>query len=763
MTVEVSSQNGTVPLKVALGQVAGNILLHLHFNPELYKKVRGLPEALVPIQCNSMKDVEFLFSPRISIQPETYQVLLRSVHNGTNGHATESKSLNPKDLLPEGDEEQTIWYGQGIHLESDLPRNFEPNSIVDIMRPARNGVDRLGLATRLRVATEIYKRLKGSLEKKNGAEAGGSIPKEARGALGQEVERLRGHLKNVRKRTLDLIAEDPDTEKTLEQLRDEYRNTRRESLTESAAKRFEKERLQQLDQMSSKQLTIQSAADSGLSSLQAAEIVEHVLPSDGLKLTKAVPGTNVLSLLPHSRFDDDRIEESIAEIRDFDRFLEVERDIMIQIEAMEAVRRALDASGGEVATLKNYLAEESAKMEAYFDAFMTEVKKKDRPLEEAVRAFHAFLTEARFKTDAQLSQIHVINGDPQDLLSNPYFGKNEHFGPIEGLRRVENMYFLLVLGMQVSEAGTAASVGDIALKHGGMAFLDAKVGTLRDLQPFRCDAIGKRSRLEAALRRGLTGLNLLVARDTRVPVPEKKVNAVAEPITGDVPGLEGSVICFAPIRVREASRYEEELGDVVIPSSYVLAGKIAHSLMASESDGFGTSPSGAKKKYEIGTGPSLFDHEGEAANLPKGLVYILTTSTPGERGNWVPVSHFDGLYTARGGHFQIMTGLALQYLRRIMTLLCRVRIGEPQRKAEDIRREIEEVLQTNLMGNDDRYPFTRLSVVLDRNSAEGKRAWEAQGVRYLVKVAGKDAIANFWVQIMPEPENSESGTVIERN
>jgi hypothetical protein len=267
------------------------------------------------------------------------------------------------------------------------------------------------------------------------------------------------------------------------------------------------------------------------------------------------------------------------------------------------------------------------------------------------------------------------------------------------------------------------------------------------------------------------------------PVTERELKWLDNTV-GDLEGLDRVVLCFSPLRVREATRYEQALGDVFVPSSYTYGGKVAFLSLVSRKYGIATPVAQLKKELGASTGtyvesrtperkgkdngPSLFDHNGSLDKIPEGVVAVVRmTGAESEKEMKGYVDAFIGLHTARGkgAQFQVATELSYDYLRRIMTVLSRGIIGQPQSQALQIRATVESLLQHNLKSRDaedKRKPFNAIRVELDQSSPEGKQAWAQGGIRLVITVKGRTAIPQVWIDIVPQRGNSTTNASDEK-
>ncbi|TIX46595.1 MAG: hypothetical protein E5W81_12275 [Mesorhizobium sp.] len=122
-----------------------NILVNVLLNPEAFERNRAEGADLVPVQCGSMTAAAYLFEPSITLMPE-------------------AGAKDPETIIPDGGAEQTVAYWRECKDESDLSKHFEPNGVVDAMRPTSPEIDRLGTLARLRIAEVTYKGLRNKLE-----------------------------------------------------------------------------------------------------------------------------------------------------------------------------------------------------------------------------------------------------------------------------------------------------------------------------------------------------------------------------------------------------------------------------------------------------------------------------------------------------------------------------------------------------------------------------------------------------------------------
>ena len=520
------------------------------------------------------------------------------------------------------------------------------------------------------------------------------------------------------------------------------------------------------------QAEVREKAAEALAPAQAYQIARKLLSAPAGKFcTKAEPGADLLELPQHDGFEQSRFSAKLGQTTSLDDLLELEERLMVQLERIDALERALGEGAGSASELEDRLGRTSEALDALFDDMMATVKKEDRDLERTVASLNTFLAESRIGTRPDLAKhVYVLNADPDDLASSPEFGSGEHFGPVTGLHQVhKNVYGLWVLGTRVASKDAAAAIGSKALAHTAMAVMNLDAESMIGPE-FRRDSVGDAMREQNLKMSGYDAEQAQAEAGHPSPLTERDLAWVNDCV-GDVEGLERSVLCFSPLRVREASRYEQELGDVTVPSSYAYGGKIAFVSMVSGEEGVATAVSQAKKKYAIqdymvrqtrrgDNGPFLYDHEGHVDKIPQGVVAgISSTGSESEAAMQQTITHFTGLHTARGGlerpEYQVSTSLAYDYLRRLMTVVARGRIGEPQANQEQIRSEVEELLQANLMSTDDpRKPFTSIRVINDTESHEGQQAQAAGGIRLVVEVGAKTAIPKVWVEIRPNQDGA---------
>src|SRR4051812_44137751 len=100
----------------------GNALVNVLLNRHAFTRAKQDGTELVPVGCGSMTSAAYLFEPAIKVVPNLVE--------GTT--------------LPDGDVEQEVAYWRKCDDERDLSRHFDPNGVVDAMRPASLNVDRLG-------------------------------------------------------------------------------------------------------------------------------------------------------------------------------------------------------------------------------------------------------------------------------------------------------------------------------------------------------------------------------------------------------------------------------------------------------------------------------------------------------------------------------------------------------------------------------------------------------------------------------------------
>ncbi|MFO0820007.1 MAG: hypothetical protein U1A77_18805 [Pirellulales bacterium] len=512
-------------------------------------------------------------------------------------------------------------------------------------------------------------------------------------------------------------------------------------------------------------------------------VVRSLLLSVPAYCTKAIPGGDLLELPEHDDFrpatnpgEASLFEANLAGESTVDGLLTLEEKLMVQLERLEGLERALQKSGGKRVELASYLESATEDIDALFDQTMREVKAKDRELEKAAWSFRVFMEESRLAAAPEKAKlVHVLNARGDDLASHPHFGKKHRFGPIKGLPRIQDdVYGLWVLDTKVLNSGQASTIGLKAYNHTAMAILNADAEKAIPSKFYR-DCRGDAARHQELLDLGATRDRAASLQYAASPVTERELKWL-DNCVGEIEGLERVVLCFSPLRVREATRYEQALGDVFVPSSYTYGGKVVFLSLVSRKYGISTPVAQLKKELGVSTGsyvesriperarkdngPSLFDHNGSLEQIPAGVVAVVRmTGAESEKEMKGYVDAFIGLHTARGkdAQFQVATELSYDYLRRIMTVLARGIIGQPQNQALMIRDTVESLLQQNLMSRDAedrRKPFNAISVTLDDSSPEGQQAWAKGGIRLIIKVKGRTAIPDVWINIVPERDKS---------
>lgn len=462
-----------------------------------------------------------------------------------------------------------------------------------------------------------------------------------------------------------------------------------------------------------------SATHPDLGAAEAFELARDALMAPGEHYTLAEPAKDGPhgSLLDHREFHEKVLKSFIEKPKSVEELLLKEQEILEQIERIEVVQQALDRSEPSAMEFRNYLVAGSEDADAYFEVLLKKVKSEDRSLETAVRSFHAFLAESGIDSRDDLrSSVCVLNVDPEELLVDPDFGQHERFGGVDGLGEVhKNVYGLWVLGGHVESTGEVQNIGRKALQHTAMSVLNIETDS-RIPEQKRRDVRG----FQARLADGLSAVEALAP----TPLNESDVRYLQK-VTGDVEGLERTVLCFSPLRVRRASRYDEQ-GDVTVPSSFAYGGKIAYCSMVSMEHGIATNPSMVKKAFQIGSYADdsddpiyskcwLYDFEGHIDDVEKyPAVFGMThTGAGSEQEMKQSLAHFGGVQTARGSDYQVNTALAYDFLRRCLTVLGRAKVGEPTRNKEVIRKEVEDFLHRHFLADGksgDRKPFTRISV-----------------------------------------------------
>src|SRR5262249_7380652 len=127
-------------------------------------------------------------------------------------------------------------------------------------------------------------------------------------------------------------------------------------------------------------------------------LVRDLLVFDPAYCTKALPGGDLLQLPAHDDFrlaskpgEKSPFERSLASENTIDGLLAMEEKLMIQLERLDGLERALQKGGGKLTDLATYLETTSEELDALFDDTLRLVKEQDRPLETAAWSFRVFL------------------------------------------------------------------------------------------------------------------------------------------------------------------------------------------------------------------------------------------------------------------------------------------------------------------------------------------------------------------------------------
>jgi len=511
----------------------------------------------------------------------------------------------------------------------------------------------------------------------------------------------------------------------------------------------------------------------------AFNLVRGLMVSDPAYCSKALPGGELLQLPAYDDFrlapkpgEKSPFERNLASENTIDGLLAIEEKLMIQLERIEGLERALQKSGGKRTDLATHLETAGEELDALFDYTLRMVKAQDRPLETAAWSFRIFMEESRLAASPEKTQlVHVLNVKGDELADHPHFGRGHRFGPIKGLPRIQDdVYGLWVLDTKISAAGSAQTLGLKAYNHTAMAIMNVDAEGQIDERFYR-DGRGDVARRQELEGRAANPETVARHQYAASPVTGRELRWL-DNCVGELEGLERVVLCFSPLRVREATRYDQELGDVFVPSSYTYGGKVVFLSLVSRKYGIATPVAQLRKEPGVSTaayvesrnperrrrdnGPSLFDHNGSLDQIPEGIIAVIRmTGAESERAMKGYVDAFIGLHTARGKgpQYQVATELSYDYLRRIMTVLSRGIIGEPQDNAQQIRATIENLLQHNLMSQDaqdQRKPFNAISVELDDSSPDGEQARKEGGIRLVIRVKGRTAIPQVWINIVPE-------------
>ncbi|TKB82037.1 MAG: hypothetical protein E5W81_12280, partial [Mesorhizobium sp.] len=357
---------------------------------------------------------------------------------------------------------------------------------------------------------------------------------------------------------------------------------------------------------------VTAPVDSG----QQFSIVKNFLAGD--EVTKATRGGDgaVLRLRPHEYFKKESLSRLIDQTNRPETLLGAEKDLMVQIERLEAVERAISAAG-TAAELQSALERMEADAKAMFDHLMFEAKSKDREIETQVRSFQAFLLEAGTSLRAEAAEkVYVLNVTPEHLQENPQFGQAEKFGPIDGLGMVHTSVFgLWILGLNVRHADQAAGIGVKAEAHTALAVMNIDTDVFPEEK--RRDPRGAAARRKS--REAATGGEAVAAAAMRTPISRAELKMLDDCFLPKE-GMEKVALCLSPVRVRAQSQYEDGLGDVFILPSYVVGGKLVNLGMVSKTQSTASSPFQLDTQYQIGSyavegakadyGPFLYDFEG---------------------------------------------------------------------------------------------------------------------------------------------------------
>jgi hypothetical protein len=481
--------------------------------------------------------------------------------------------------------------------------------------------------------------------------------------------------------------------------------------------------------------------------------------------TLATLGPPFLRLPDHGEFKDARFDAELNKARRVEDLLELERDLMVEVERIEAMERALHSSTAngaklslaKVATIAKDLAEQS---DALFDHLMTEVKAKDRELETAVQSFRTFLSEGNVSGSGQEKFIYVLNYDPQKLAEDPAFGIGTDFGEITRDPEIERATFgLWVLGAKATTSDEIASIGQRAARHTALAVMNIDSEKLIDG--------GKRLDFRQETEGGATAAEQLALVQRRNPLAEKDI-AWMDRTLSKKEGSEAIVLGFSPIRIRKKSRYEEDQGDVTVPSSFAIGGKIFFVAMVSSKEGLTSSISRPEEGFEIGSyavagdenrgdyGPFLYDVAAVAKELEnRPIVTGIVSTVKREDQPWGPLAHFAGQHSAAGKQPEnlISSILAYNLLQRIMIVLGREANSKPKENRAEIRSYIQQFLVQNL-ATGPRKMFTRIEVEDDRNSEEGQKVNALGGIHLIVRAEANVPISDVSISIMPFAEET---------
>jgi len=479
------------------------------------------------------------------------------------------------------------------------------------------------------------------------------------------------------------------------------------------------------------------------------EKLEKLLPYT--QCTRALPSTTHLELEGVSFIEKmtDQYSDSDSK-KNIDKAIEDKQKLQVLKSRLELLKSLRDGTGETVGAddLKNKLKSIKIKSSEAFKKILKAIKKEDRELETTSWEWYAYLAEAKLNLNPELRKhCFILNADPSKLANSDQFGHGEKMGGISGIGEVhKNIYGLWVLGTELSTENTddSSPLGVKAKKHSALAITNIKLPkTLTDKR--------RDKKVEATLNSPLD----LTSPST--PVKKEDLKFVTG-ITGNIDGLERIALCLTPVRVRKQTKYDDG-EDITVKLSYIYGGKLTYVAMVSPNDGIATSVSRVEKRHAVGgyalsNEPFLLDFEGHREFIEKLPVIagMYTTGTESDDDMQRSVKHFNGVYTAAGRHVnnQIPTILSYEFLRRIMMVVSRGIEGQPQINRARIRRDVEALLQKNLVGEHAGKPFSSLKVVDDKISAEGISTNKKGGLRFKVNVTAKHVIPEVVVDILPD-------------
>ncbi|MEY9134994.1 hypothetical protein ABIE79_006461 [Bradyrhizobium diazoefficiens] len=491
--------------------------------------------------------------------------------------------------------------------------------------------------------------------------------------------------------------------------------------------------------------------------------ISQLLKGFPREISKAgIAGDSDLIRLPgYDSVSQQELVRQIEEATEVDALLRLERGLMLQIERLEALERGLSAVTS-AADLQKSIAEKRNDCSALFDALLQSVKLQDRELETQVRSLQAFLDEASVSEKPEVAKsIYVLNADPKDLLKNPRL--SEKFSPLNGIGEIHSTVFgLWVLGVKVRTSDQAASIGAPAAAHSALAIMN--VDTSRIPPEKRMDAVGERAR--SRLRKTSTASEHIAARAERKPLETENVDWLDDLVPANREGMESVALCFSPVRVRAETRYDSQQGDLVIPSSFIAAGKLFKVAMVSKEESIGTSPFQLSTRYQLGSyalnakggyGPFLYDLDTKLDLFARWPLITGQVKTGHESAGQMKrsIAFLAGQNTARGldNIYQIPSTLSYQYLKRVMAVLAAGMEGKPREFRSEIIRRTKAFLVENLVGAEPTKPFSRIDVREDADSAEGRSVAAEGGIRLIIEAGGKGVISNVSVAIMPKTDS----------